>query len=93
MPSAARVGDATSHGGVLVGPGVPTVLVGGLPAATVGDVGVCPGLAHPAQAGAQPVVLGSSTVLVGGRPAVRTGDPLTCGAVVVGGAATVLFGG
>ncbi|AXH95496.1 hypothetical protein DV701_04545 [Ornithinimicrobium avium] len=34
MPSAARVGDPTSHGGVVVGPGVPTVLVGGLPAAS-----------------------------------------------------------
>jgi uncharacterized Zn-binding protein involved in type VI secretion len=28
MP-ASRVGDATAHGGVVVGPGAPTVLIGG----------------------------------------------------------------
>lgn len=93
MPPAARAGDATSHGGVLVGPGVSTVLIGGLPAATAGDVGVCPGLVHPLLPGQQPVVLGIASVLVAGRPAARTGDPLACGAVVVGGAATVLVGG
>ncbi|GAA5165551.1 PAAR domain-containing protein [Ornithinimicrobium tianjinense] len=92
MPSVARVGDTTSHGGVVVGPGVSTVLVGGLPAATVGDVVLCPGLAHPALPGPQPVVRGSATVLVGGRPVARTGDPLACGAVVVRGVPTVLVG-
>jgi hypothetical protein len=29
MPAAARVGDATGHPGVVTGPGVPTVLIGG----------------------------------------------------------------
>ena len=27
MPSAARVGDTTTHGGTIVGPGVATVLI------------------------------------------------------------------
>ena len=34
---AARAGDLTSHGGVIVGPGVPTVFIAGQPAAVMGD--------------------------------------------------------
>jgi len=34
---AARVKDQTNHGGSITGPGAPTVLIGGLPAARVGD--------------------------------------------------------
>ena len=42
MPPAARVGDPTGHPGVhRRRPGVPTVLIGGMPAATVGDPHVC----------------------------------------------------
>ena len=41
MPSAARVTDLSNHGGSVVGPGVPTVMVGGLPAAVLGDLHVC----------------------------------------------------
>ena len=32
MPAAARVGDTTTHGGSIVGPGISTVLIGGMPA-------------------------------------------------------------
>ena len=39
---AARVTDLTAHGGTITGPGVPTVFIGGLPAATLGDMHVCP---------------------------------------------------
>ena len=39
---AARAGDLTSHGGQIIGPGVPTVLIAGLPAAVVNDQTVCP---------------------------------------------------
>ncbi|MGH9281529.1 MAG: PAAR domain-containing protein, partial [Acidimicrobiales bacterium] len=31
MPPAARLGDPTGHPGVVTGPGVPTVLIGGRP--------------------------------------------------------------
>ena len=41
MPPAARVGDMTGHPGVITGPGVPTVLIGGMPAAVVGDLHTC----------------------------------------------------
>ena len=52
MPGAARVGDTTAHGGTVVGPGVATVLIAGMPAAVVGDMHACvipPPLARPGQ--------------------------------------------
>lgn len=90
MPSAARVGDPSVHGGVVTGPGVATVLVGGLPAAVVGDLHTCP--ITPGHPPASPFVTGSATVLVGGRPAVRAGDPCGCGASVAVGLPTVVIG-
>ncbi|TGA86236.1 PAAR domain-containing protein, partial [Streptomyces palmae] len=42
MPApAARVGDPTGHPGTIGPPGVPTVLIGGKPAATVGTPHIC----------------------------------------------------
>lgn len=81
MPPAARIGDLTGHPGALTGPGVPTVLIGGLPAAVVGPATIhaCtfPGLPpHPPT----PMAPGSPTVLIGGSPAVRLGDMAGCGA-------------
>ena len=38
---AARMGDPTAHGGVIV-VGFPTVLIGGQPAARVSDMHTCP---------------------------------------------------
>jgi len=62
---AARVGDMTVTGDAITGPGVPNVLIGGLPAAVVGDL-----VSGNACTGA--VTVGSPTVLIGGRPAART---------------------
>jgi len=92
MPPAARVGDTTGHPGVITGPGVSTVLLGGQPAAVVGDLHTCsfpPPAVHPPT----PFPKGSSTVLVSGRPALRMGDTAGCGAPIVLGAPTVLIGG
>ena len=50
VPPAARVGDPTGHPGVIGPPGVPTVLIAGMPAATVGTPHVCsfpPPAVHP----------------------------------------------
>ena len=93
MPPAARVGDPTAHPGVVAGPGVPTVLIMGQPAAVVGDIHVCalPPLAGPHPP--NPFPMGSMTVLIGGRPALRMGDVAGCGAPIVFGAPTVLIGG
>ncbi len=73
-------------GGPIVGPCVPTVLIGGLPAAVVGDSCVCAG--PPAS-----IVMGSTTVLIGGKPAARMGDPTAHGGVISLGLPTVLIGG
>jgi len=92
MPPAARVTDATAHPGMVAGPGVPTVLISGLPAAVVGDIHACamPPLAGPHPP--NPFPSGSLTVLIGARPALRLGDAAGCGAPIVSGAPTVLIG-
>ncbi len=90
MPPAVRVGDTTVHGGVVVGPGVPTVLVGGMPAAVLGDMHACP--IQPGHPPSTPFAGGGPTVLIGGRPALRVGDPSGCGAVVAVGLPTVVIG-
>lgn len=96
---AARVGDPTSHGGLILGPGVPTVLVGGLPAAVVGDQTTCPAfepvLPTPLPHVGGPIVTGSTTVLIGGRRAARVGDvnaENASSAAIVAGASTVVIG-
>ena len=93
MPPAARVGDPTAHPGTITGPGVATVLIGGMPAAVMGDMHAC---AMPTPAGPHPpspIVKGSATVLIGGRPAARVGDMSGCGAPIVMGMLTVEVGG
>lgn len=71
-------------GGPIAGPGAPTLLIGGLPAARVGDMVVCVG---PPDA----ILLGSFTVLIGGMPAARMGDPTAHGGTIVLGCFTVLI--
>jgi uncharacterized Zn-binding protein involved in type VI secretion len=72
-------------GGPITGPGVPNVLIGGMPAAVVGDVCVCVG--PPAT-----IVMGSAGVMIAGRPAARMGDLTAhCGNIVLG-CPTVLIG-
>ena len=91
MSAAARVGDPTGHPGTIGPPGVPTVLIGGKPAATVGTPHQCASpAAHPPSPLAGP---GSSSVLIGGKPAARVGDKAGCGAAVTAGCPTVVIGG
>lgn len=82
------------HGGGAITPAaaVPTVLVGGMPAAVANGVPggiVC---VSPAPNG---IAVGSATVLVGGFPAARLGDLTSHGAPVAPGPGclTVLVGG
>ncbi|MCF6404974.1 PAAR domain-containing protein [Chitinophaga filiformis] len=96
MPPAARISDmhvcpmvtgVVPHvGGPVSGPGVPTVLIGGMPAATVGDMLVCTG---PPDV----IVKGSATVMIGGKPAARMGDTTAHGGSIVLGCPTVMIGG
>ena len=96
MPPAARVSDmhtcpmvtgVVPHvGGPIMPPGVPTVLIGGLPAATATGMAVCVG---PPDTFAK----GSATVLIGGLPAARMGDMTAHGGTIVLGFPTVDIGG
>ena len=99
MPPAARVGDMHTcpmqtpavvpipHvGGPILPPGCQTVLIGGMPAACLGDMATCVG---PPDA----IVKGSATVLIGGKPAARLGDNTAHGGVIVVGFPTVMIGG
>ena len=76
----------TPHVGGPIVQGEPTVLVGGMPAATVGSLCTCAG---PPDS----ILVGSATVLFGGKPAARQGDATVHGGIVVMGLPTVLIGG
>jgi uncharacterized Zn-binding protein involved in type VI secretion len=78
--------------------GCPTVLIGGMPAARVGDFHMCPmlnpGVPPPPHVGG-PILKGSTSVLIGKMPAARVGDPVTCSGPpdsIVKGCLTVLIG-
>jgi len=94
---AARVGDSTNHGGSIVGPGVPSVRIGGQPAAVLGDQTTCPQSSGtpPVPHVGGPIVTASATVLIGGRRAARVGDinsETGSSATIVTGASTVIIG-
>jgi uncharacterized Zn-binding protein involved in type VI secretion len=94
---AARVGDSTNHGGLITGPGVASVLIGGKPAAVLGDQTTCPlsGGTPPVPHVGGPIVTGSTTVLIAGRPAARVGDVNVengSSATIASGEATVIIG-
>jgi uncharacterized Zn-binding protein involved in type VI secretion len=97
LSNAARIGDAflcfsitqagTPHvGGVILTPGMPTVTIGGAPAARVGDVGQC--------AGGIPnvIVRGASSVFIGDQQAARVADPMAHGDWISNGCPTVTIG-
>jgi uncharacterized Zn-binding protein involved in type VI secretion len=69
-------------GGPILPPGMPTVLIGGLPAARMGDMATCVGPPDT-------IVGGSPTVLIGGKPAARMGDMTAHGGVITLGYPTV----
>lgn len=73
-------------GGPIVGPGVPTVLIGNMPAAVLGDMCTCVGPPDT-------IIMGSATVMIGNKPAARLGDTTAHGGVIVVGCPTVLIGG
>jgi len=72
-------------GGPILPPGEPTVMIGGQPAAVLGDMCTCAG---PPDS----IVAGSGTVLIGGKPAARMGDSTSHGGSIVVGLPTVLIG-
>ncbi len=99
MPPAARVSDMHTcpmvtpgtppvpHvGGPILPPGCPTVMIGFMPAARMGDMCTCVG---PPDS----IVKGSATVMIGNMPAARIGDNTAHGGVITVGCPTVMIGG
>jgi len=81
----ARLGDISSHGGVIVTGAVRT-FVNGRPAARMGDLHVCPLPFH----GMTPICTGDTDTIIEGRPAARIGDIAACGAVIATGSEDTL---
>jgi uncharacterized Zn-binding protein involved in type VI secretion len=94
MPPAARITDMHTcpmfdgpkpHvGGPILPPGAPTGLIGGLPAARVGDMATCVGPPDT-------IAKGSMKVMIGGKPAARMGDMTAHGGVIVLGYPLVMI--
>jgi uncharacterized Zn-binding protein involved in type VI secretion len=97
MFPAARIGDMhvcpmvtpgtppVPHVGGPVTMGCPTVMIGFMPAARVGDLATCVG---PPDA----IAMGSMTVMIGFMPAARIGDLTVHGGTVAVGFPQVLIG-
>ncbi len=87
MQTPSPAGPIPHVGGPITGPGCPTVLIGGLPAAVMGDMCICVGPPDT-------IIKGSVTVLIGGKPAARLGDTTAHGGSILSpGCPTVLIGG
>ncbi len=86
MALAARIADPTTDG-VVAGAGAPTVLIGGMPAALVGDMAI-PSTSKPPGIFAA----GSATVLINGKAALRQGDSAVNASSIVMGCPTVIIG-
>ena len=100
MPPAARITDMHTcpmqtpafpspipHvGGPILPAGCPTVLIGNMPAARLGDMALCVGPPDT-------IIKGSATVLIGGAPAARMGDSTAHGGMIAAGYPTVIIGG
>ncbi len=97
MPGpAARIGDLTAHGGVII-VGNPTVLIGGKPAARVADMHTCPMVTGVVPHVGGPIIPPCvPTVLVGSMPQATVGDMAICvgppDVIIPPAAITVLVG-
>ena len=99
MPPASRIGDM--HVCPMVIPGTPpiphvggpvmagsaNVMIGGVPAARVGDACLCTPVGP-----SDSIIKGSMTVFINNMPATRMGDSTAHGGTVVAGMPTVIIG-
>jgi len=72
-------------GGPILPPCVPTVLIGNMPAAVLGDKCLCVGPPDT-------IIIGSTGVFIKGKPAARMGDMTAHGGMISVGFPTVLIG-
>jgi uncharacterized Zn-binding protein involved in type VI secretion len=75
-------------GGLVQPPGATQVMIGGMPAACVGDNCMCSGVGMM-----DSIVKGSTSVKIGGKFAARQGDTTSHGGSIVGFCPTVNIGG
>ncbi len=73
------------HVGGAIMVGMPTVLIGNMPAATLGSMCTCVGPPDT-------IILGSMGVLIGNKPAARMGDMCAHGGMIAVGFPTVIIG-
>ncbi|SFN16120.1 Zn-binding Pro-Ala-Ala-Arg (PAAR) domain-containing protein, incolved in TypeVI secretion [Formivibrio citricus] len=78
MKRVIRLGDPTSHGGVVVSAS-PLTPVFGVPVARLGDMVSCPIPGH----GTCPIVEGDASWIVDGRPVALEGHKTACGAGLI----------
>lgn len=78
-----RLGDKTSHGGIVVEASMVSD-IGGIGIARVGDKVACP------MHGVQVIVSGDMSLVVDGKPAARHGDMVSCGATLIAGQQTAV---
>jgi len=78
-------GPVPHVGGPILPPGAPTVLINGLPSATVSNMCTCVG---PPDV----IVKGSTGVFINGMPAARMGDQTAHGGVIIMGSPNVIIG-
>lgn len=90
MPAVARIGDVTSHGGILKAPVATSVLTNGRASAHIGTVIYCP--AGTPNHGFTVVVTGIPGVLVEDIPIATVGSVTSCGAKVSTGSGDVEAG-
>ncbi len=85
MPFQARLGDISSHGGIIITAAART-LVDGRPVARLLDLHICPIPLH----GITPIITGAVRTLTEGLPNARVGDITACGAVILTGSPTTI---
>mgnify|MGYP006269340739 CR=1 FL=1 len=83
MPSVARLGDTSDHGGSIISSASKTI-VEGILVARVGDMHSCPIPGH----GVTAITSGSSTFICEGAATAVVGSVCGCGATINSGAST-----
>lgn len=78
MKRVIRLGDPTTHGGIVVSAS-PTTMINGIHVARLGDRVTCPKPGH----GSVTIVEGDPSWLIDGRPVALEGHKTSCGASLI----------
>lgn len=79
MKNVIRLGDPTTHGGMVIDSGAPQFIVEGKAVALVGDKCVCPITGHQNCS----IMTGNSKHTVNGKAVAYDGDKTSCGATLI----------